>query len=67
METTVPNLYACGDCTGGILQISKATYEGTKVGLEIVNKLKNKNNKKNLLHALFIRNQKTLAVINKGD
>ena len=41
LETTVPNLYACGDCTGGILQISKATYEGTKVGLEIVNKLKN--------------------------
>ena len=44
LKTTVPNLYACGDCTGGILQISKATYEGTKVGLEIVNKLKNKNN-----------------------
>ena len=44
LETTVPNLYACGDCTGGILQISKATYEVTKVGLEIVNKLKNKNN-----------------------
>ena len=44
LETTVPNLYACGDCTGGILQISKATYEGTKLGLEIVNKLKNKNN-----------------------
>lgn len=44
LETTVPNLYACGDCTGGILQISKATYEGTKVGLEIVNKIKNKNN-----------------------
>lgn len=44
LETTVPNLYACGDCTEGILQISKATYEGTKVGLEIVNKLKNKNN-----------------------
>ena len=41
LETTVPNLYACGDCTGGILQISKATYEGTKVGLKIVNKLKN--------------------------
>ena len=44
LETTVLNLSACGDCTGGILQISKATYEGTKVGLEIVNKLKNKNN-----------------------
>lgn len=41
LETTVPGLYACGDCTGGILQISKATYEGTKVGLEIVNKMKN--------------------------
>ena len=24
METTIPNVYACGDCTGGILQISKA-------------------------------------------
>lgn len=40
METTVPNIYACGDCTGGILQISKAVYEGTKAGLEIINKLK---------------------------
>jgi len=41
METTVPNIYACGDCTGGILQISKAVYQGTKAGLEIINKLKN--------------------------
>lgn len=41
LETTVPGLYACGDCTGGILQISKATYEGTKVGLEIINRIKN--------------------------
>lgn len=39
METTVPNIYACGDCTGGILQISKAVYEGTKAGIEIINKL----------------------------
>ena len=42
METTVPNIYACGDCTGGILQISKAVYEGTKAGMEIIKKLKNK-------------------------
>lgn len=42
METTVPNIYACGDCTGGILQISKAVYQGTKAGLEIINKLKSK-------------------------
>ena len=40
METTVPNIYACGDCTGGLLQISKATYEGTVAGLEIIRKLK---------------------------
>lgn len=40
METTVPNVYACGDCTGGVLQISKAVYEGTKAGLAIINKLR---------------------------
>lgn len=40
METTVPNIYACGDCTGGILQISKAVYEGTKAGLQVIKKLK---------------------------
>lgn len=40
METTVPNVYAAGDCTGGILQISKAIYEGTKAGLTIINKLR---------------------------
>ena len=27
METNVPGIYACGDCTGGLLQISKAVYE----------------------------------------
>ena len=40
METTVQNIYACGDCTGGLLQISKAVYEGTKAGVEIIKKLK---------------------------
>ena len=38
METSVKGLYACGDCTGGILQISKAVYEGAKAGLEIIKK-----------------------------
>lgn len=42
METNVPNIYACGDCTGGILQISKAVYQGTVVGLEIIKKIKKK-------------------------
>lgn len=36
METSVPRLYACGDCTGGLLQISKAIYEGTKAGLAVL-------------------------------
>lgn len=46
MQTTISNIYACGDCTGGILQISKAVYEGTKAGLEIINKLRENTNKR---------------------
>ena len=42
METTIKNVYACGDCTGGILQISKAVYDGTKAGLAIINTLRSK-------------------------
>lgn len=36
METTVPGLFACGDCTGGLLQISKAVYEGAVAGLAVL-------------------------------
>lgn len=36
MSTTVPGLYAAGDCTGGLLQISKAVYEGAKAGTEVI-------------------------------
>ena len=36
METSVKGLYACGDCTGGILQINKAVYEGAKAALDII-------------------------------
>ena len=36
MATSIPGLYAAGDCTGGMLQISKAVYEGTKAGVEAV-------------------------------
>lgn len=35
METTVKGLYACGDCTGGLLQVNKAVYEGAKAALSI--------------------------------
>ena len=43
METTVKGLYACGDCTGGLYQISKAVYEGTKAGLQVIKYLKKPN------------------------
>lgn len=36
MATAVPGLYAAGDCTGGLLQIAKAVYEGAKAGTEAV-------------------------------
>ena len=35
MQTTVKGLYACGDCTGGLLQINKAVYEGAKAAMSI--------------------------------
>lgn len=36
METNIPGLYAAGDCTGGLLQISTAVAEGTIAGTEII-------------------------------
>ncbi len=36
MRTNINNIYACGDCTGGILQISKATYEGMIAAFDII-------------------------------
>ena len=40
MATNVPGLYAAGDCTGGLLQISKAVYEGAKAGIAMVKALR---------------------------
>lgn len=39
METSVKGLYACGDCTGGLLQVNKAVYEGAKAAMGIVAKI----------------------------
>lgn len=36
MKTNIPGLYAIGDCVGGILQISKAVYDGTVAALHII-------------------------------
>lgn len=34
MSTNVPGLFAAGDCTGGLLQIAKAVYQGCCAGSE---------------------------------
>jgi thioredoxin reductase (NADPH) len=36
MATNIPGLYAAGDCTGGMMQIAKAVYQGAKAGLEAI-------------------------------
>lgn len=36
MQTNIKGLFAAGDCTGGLLQISKAVYEGAQAGTEII-------------------------------
>jgi len=36
MATNIPGLYAAGDCTGGMLQIAKAVYQGAVAGTEVV-------------------------------
>jgi len=42
METSIPGLYAAGDCTGGMLQIAKAVYEGAQAGTSAVKFLRGK-------------------------
>ncbi len=41
MQTNIKGIYACGDCTGGLLQISKSVYEGTIAGLQVIDYIKN--------------------------
>lgn len=40
MSTNIPGLYAAGDCTGGLLQVAKAVYEGAQAGLAAVRYLR---------------------------
>lgn len=40
MQTNIKGIYACGDCTGGLLQVSKAVYEGAKAGLAVIDYLR---------------------------
>lgn len=40
MATNIPGLFAAGDCTGGLLQVSKAVYEGAKAGTELIKQVR---------------------------
>lgn len=42
MATNVPGIFAAGDCTGGLLQVAKAVYEGAKAGLSAVRYVREK-------------------------
>ena len=33
MESSVPGLFAAGDCTGGLLQVAKAVHDGAQAGI----------------------------------
>ena len=41
MQTNVKGIFACGNITGGLLQVSKAVYEGAVAGLKAVDYIKN--------------------------
>lgn len=38
--TNIPGIFAAGDCTGGLLQISKAVCDGAKAGIAAINFLR---------------------------
>ena len=44
METNIKGIYACGDCIGGLLQVSKAVYDGAKAGMQIIKYIREKQN-----------------------
>ncbi len=43
METNVKNVFACGDCTEGMLQIAKAVYDGMVAGMTAIQVIREKN------------------------
>lgn len=44
MQSTIPGLFAAGDCTGGLLQVAKAVYEGAQAGISAGRYIRSKNN-----------------------
>ena len=43
MQTNIHGLFACGDCTGGTLQIAKGVYEGMQAALCVIKQIKEEN------------------------
>ena len=41
METNIKGIYACGNITGGLKQISKAVYDGTIAGISCIEYVRN--------------------------
>ena len=41
--TNIPGLFAAGDCTGGMLQVAKAVYEGAAAGSAAIKYLRSLN------------------------
>lgn len=42
MQTGIPDLFAAGDCTGGMLQVCKAVYEGALAATEAIKQIRGK-------------------------
>ena len=42
MQAGIPGLYAAGDCTGGLLQVCKAVYEGALAATEAIKQIRGK-------------------------
>lgn len=42
LQTGIPGLYAAGDCTGGMLQVCKAVYEGALAATEAIKMIREK-------------------------
>lgn len=40
MQTGIPGLFAAGDCTGGMLQVCKAVYEGALAATEAIKQIR---------------------------
>lgn len=42
MATNIPGLFAAGDCTGGMLQVAKAVYQGAQAGSSAIKFVRSK-------------------------